>query len=101
MIAMVLRRKQNKEELKEILKLESQYALLVEQTNKAWDDVRVSESFFNTAEHSVIDKEEDVSYVDVAILNHEAMKIRYRLLLKETKTMFLSIQSIKQRIAQP
>lgn len=90
-----------KEELKEVARLEKEYALLVEQTNKAWVDVQTSGKLFDSAEHTEIKNKEDVSYVDVAILNHEALMIRYRLLLKETKGLFSTIQSIKQRIAQP
>lgn len=89
-----------KKEIKpaELIKLEEQYYELTNQLSKAKHDMHVAEEIFNQAVPTFMGKDDQTSYIDVAILNHQAAEKRYGLLIKELRLINEQINSFKGRL---
>lgn len=74
--------------------LEFRYQYLKDQLVDAGHNVKNAESFFNNAEPLHVDN--DSTYVDAAILNKDAMQMRYGLLVKEMRGLYSQIQTLKK-----
>lgn len=74
--------------------LELRYHNLLDQLPEAESNLKNAESFFNNAEPMHIDN--DTTYIDAAILNREAMQMRYGLLIKEMRNLYFQIETLKK-----